>query len=127
MKKLDGTNNKPIPMRNLAKIRKQSGRTQRNLSVMLGFSQELISKYERGLSNPSINSLKKMATFFNCSVDYLIDFSDNLLPNITLTQEQADIIFKYNMLSKNDKARLEGYLDSLLSNKQVVSWFLILF
>ena len=38
MKKLDGTNNKPIPMKNLAKIRRQSGRTQRNLSVMLGFS-----------------------------------------------------------------------------------------
>lgn len=119
MKKLDGTNNKPIPIKNLAKIRKQSGRTQRNLSVMLGFSQELISKYERGLSNLSINSLKKMATFFNCSVDYLIDFTDNLLPNITLTQEQANIIFKYNMLSETDKSRLEGYLDSLLSDKKI--------
>ena len=64
MKKLDGTNNKPIPLRNLAKIRKESGRTQRNLSVMLGFSEELISKYERGLSNPSIASLKRMADFF---------------------------------------------------------------
>ena len=49
MKKLDGSSNKPFPMKNLAKIRKQSGRTQRNLSILLGFSQELISKYERGL------------------------------------------------------------------------------
>lgn len=120
MKKLDGSNNKPIPLKNLAKIRKQSGRTQRNLSIMLGFSQELISKYERGLSNPSINSLKKIASFFNCSVDYLIDFTDNPLPNLTLTQEQSNIIAKYNMLSKNDKSRLEGYLDSLLTSKNTI-------
>lgn len=118
MQKLDGTNNKPFPMKNLAKIRKPSGRTQRNLSVMLGFSQELISKYERGLSNPSISSLKKMASFFNCSVDYLIDFTDNPFPNINLTQEQSNIISKYNMLSQNDKSRLEGYIDSLISKKE---------
>lgn len=51
MRKLDSSNNKPIPMKNLAKIRKQCGRTQKNLSILLGFSQELISKYERELSN----------------------------------------------------------------------------
>lgn len=118
MKKLDGSNNKPLPMQNLAKIRKQSGRTQKNLSVILGFSQELISKYERGLSNPSINSLKKMASFFNCSVDYLIDFADNPQPHINLSLEESNIISKYNMLSKRDKARLDGYLDSLLSQKE---------
>lgn len=117
MKKLDGSNNKPFPMKNLAKIRKQSGRTQRNLSIMLGFSQELISKYERGLSNPSIQSLKKIASFFNCSVDYLIDLTDNPLPNINLSQEQSVIISKYNMLSKSDKSRLEGYIDSLLTKE----------
>lgn len=119
MQKLDGSNNKPLPMKNLAKIRKQSWRTQRNLSVMLGFSQELISKYERGLANPSIPSLKKMATFFNCSVDYLIDFTDNPLPNINLTQEQSNFISKYNMLSQSDKLRLEGYMDSLLSKNDL--------
>ena len=118
MKKLDGSNNKPLPMKNLAKIRKQSGRTQRNLSVILGFSQELISKYERGLSNPSINSLKKMASFFNCSVDYLIDFTDNPQPHINLSLEESNIISKYNMLSKSDKARLDGYLDSLITQKE---------
>lgn len=118
MQKLDGSNNKPFPMRNLAKIRKKSGRTQRNLSIMLGFSQELISKYERGLSNPSIQSLKRIASFFNCSVDYLIDFTDNPSPHINLTEEQSNILSKYNMLSDNDKARVEGYLDSLLLKKQ---------
>ena len=59
-----------------------------------------------------------MASFFNCSVDYLIDITDNPLPHINLTQEQSNIIFKYNMLSKNDKSRLEGYMDSLLSKKE---------
>lgn len=118
MKKLDGSNNKPFPMQNLAKIRKQCGKTQRSLSVLLGFSQELISKYERGLANPSIQSLKKMASFFNCSVDYLIDFTDNPLPHINLTEEQCSIISKYNMLSENNKSRLEGYMDSLLTSEE---------
>lgn len=118
MKKLDGSNNKPFPMKNLAKIRKESGRTQRNLSVLLGFSQELISKYERGLSNPSIQSLKKIASFFNCSVDYLIDFTDNPSPYCSTTSEQSKFLSKYNMLSDIDKSKVEGYIDGLLQNNK---------
>lgn len=118
MQKLDGSNNRPVPMKNLAKIRKQSGRTQRNLSIMLGFSQELISKYERGISNPSIPSLKRIAEFFNCSIDYLIDFTDNPLPHITLTEEQSNIVTKYNMLSDKEKGKVDGYIDSLLADKK---------
>ena len=117
MKKLDGSNNKPFPMKNLAKLRKECGRSQKNLSIMLGFSQELISKYERGLSNPSIQSLKKIATFFNCSVDYLLELTDDPFPNTSLTKEQNNIISKYNMLSSKNKIKLEGYIDSLLSQK----------
>lgn len=117
MQKLDGSNNKPFPMKNLAKIRKQSGRTQRNLSILLGFSQELISKYERGLSNPSIQSLKKMATFFNCSVDFLIDYTDNPSPHCSLDENQSKLFTKYNQLSDIDKARVDGYIDSLLTFK----------
>lgn len=120
MKKLDGSNNKPFPMKNLAKIRQEHGKTQRNLSVMLGFSQELISKYERGLANPSISSLKKIATFFNCSVDYLIDFTDNPSAHVDLSNEQSALISKYAQLSKDDKLLVNGYIDGLLAKNHKI-------
>lgn len=114
MKKLDGGNNKPFPMKNLAKLRKQYGKTQISLSIALGFSQELISKYERGLANPSINSLKKIADYFNCSIDYLVDFTNNPSPNTNLSNENSILISKYEKLPNNYKNLVNGYIDGLL-------------
>ena len=84
---------------------------------MLGFSQELISKYERGLANPSINSLKKMAEFFNCSIDYLVDFTDTPAPHTDLTNSQSALLSKYDMLPEDYKNLVNGYIDGLLAKK----------
>lgn len=85
---------------------------------MLGFSQELISKYERGLANPSISSLKKMANFFNCSIDYLVDFTDNPAPHTDLTNNQSALLSKYDMLSEDYKNLVNGYIDGLLAKNR---------
>ena len=58
----------------LRQLRLNNGYTQEKLANLLSLhSTTTIANYESGLSEPSINILIKLATVFNCSMDYLID------------------------------------------------------
>lgn len=63
-------------MKRLAELRKENGLSQLDLSVILDIPQNLISNYERGKRNPNLTTLKKMATYFNVTIDYLVGYSD---------------------------------------------------
>ena len=46
----------------------------------LNTNQNTISRYETGEREPSINELIKIADYFNVSIDFLLERTDN--PNI---------------------------------------------
>ena len=46
--------------------------TQTQLANILGYGYTAISNYESGRNEPSISDLKKIAGFFNVSLDYLL-------------------------------------------------------
>ena len=46
--------------------------TQTQLANILGYGYTAISNYESGRNEPSISDLKKIADFFNVSLDYLL-------------------------------------------------------
>ena len=104
-----------FPMSNLARIRQKCNMTQQQLSIQLGFSQELISKYESGRSSPSVSSLIKLSHFFNCSIDYLLQKTENPCLHESVSQDDAMLISKYNLLQDANKNKLMGYLDALIN------------
>ena len=61
-------------MENLKLIREKNNISQKKLSEILHCSQTLISKWEKGLREPSFDIVKQTAKFFNCSTDYLLGF-----------------------------------------------------
>ena len=73
---------KNFKMENLEKIREKKNITQTKLSVEIEVSQELISHYEIGKSKPNIENLIKLADYFNCSTDYLLERTDNPKMNL---------------------------------------------
>ena len=64
----------------LKQLRKARGISQLNLAMHLNTNQNTISRYETGEREPAINDLIKIADFFNVSVDYLLERTDN--PNM---------------------------------------------
>lgn len=103
---------------NLKKIRESKNITQIKLSVDLGVSQELISRYEVGSSFPQPNMLIKLANYFNCSVDYLLGITDISTPISVLTTnsnnlESAELYNKYKSLSDDNKKCFHRFLDFL--------------
>ena len=61
----------------LKEIRKLKGISQLKLAMDLNINQNTISRYETGEREPGINELIKIADYFNVSVDYLLERTDN--------------------------------------------------
>lgn len=64
----------------LKEIRKAKGISQLKLAIDLNTSQNTISRYETGEREPGIAELIKIANYFNVSVDYLLNRTNN--PNM---------------------------------------------
>lgn len=66
----------------LKEIRKSKGISQLKLAMDLNTSQNTISRYETGDREPGINELIKIADYFDVSVDYLLERTENPKMNI---------------------------------------------
>ena len=60
-------------MLHLKELREKKGITQAELSKILKISPSSIGMYEQGRREPDSTTLKKIATFFDVSIDYLLD------------------------------------------------------
>lgn len=56
----------------IASLRKESGMTQLELADKIGVTDKAVSKWERDISCPDINSIPKLAEIFGISVDALM-------------------------------------------------------
>ena len=62
----------------IAELRKQKGMTQLQLAEKMCVTDKAVSKWERDLSYPDINSISKLAEIFNVSVDELIQIKKDV-------------------------------------------------
>lgn len=68
----------------LKELRKKRGISQLKLAMDLNISQNTVSRYETGSREPSLQELIRIADYFNVSLDYLLERSNN--PNISANQ-----------------------------------------
>ena len=61
----------------LKEIRKSRHLSQLKLALDLNTNQNTISRYENGEREPGIKEMIKIADYFNISVDYLLERTDN--------------------------------------------------
>lgn len=60
----------------LKTLRKEKKLTQQQVGEILGYKHTAIANYESGRNEPRVSDLKKLAIYFDVSVDYLIGISD---------------------------------------------------
>lgn len=63
--------------KNLRNIREDRDLKQRELAEFLHVSQNTYSQYETGTIALTAEVLIKLADYYHCSVDYLLDRTDN--------------------------------------------------
>lgn len=106
-------------MKNLKALRSQKGLSQQKLADQLQLSQQSIYKYENDLTEPDLDTLKKMADFFDTSVDYLIGYSDDprkLQPysETALNATELDHIQHYRLLPEETRSLFDSLLEEFL-------------
>ena len=65
-------------------LRKNRQKTQDEIAIAVGTTKSTISKYERNLVEPTLESAKKIANYFMVSLDWLA--GDNIKENDIITE-----------------------------------------
>jgi len=106
----------------LKTLRKQKGITQSDLAEILNYGYTAISNYESGRNEPSIKDLKKIAQFFDVSLDYLLCVNDIKNPYSAPSGKEPDedFLIKYASLSASGKNQLVSLMDWMISQRPEV-------
>lgn len=104
-------------LKNLKKLRESASVSQKQLAEAIGVSQQSINKYENHNIEPDIETLIRIADYFDTSVDYLIGHTSvrRKVENVTeyeLNAEESGIIEKFRKLSEKQKACIATVADS---------------
>ena len=77
-------------------LRKEKGMTQLELAEKMGVTDKAVSKWERDLSFPDINSIPKLAEVFEVSVDELMQVKTETKENMSKNKidEIVDTVLK---------------------------------
>ena len=100
----------------LRMLRKEQRMTQKEVGEVLHYGYTAIANYESGRNQPSIPDLKKIASIFDVSLDYLLGVNDIRHPYMV---DDDSIEFNrfqtyYAQLSKNSREELLMYMQWLL-------------
>lgn len=60
----------------LQKLRQSKNLSQQELSDTLNIGRSTLANYEQGKREPNFDTIKKVANYFNVSVDYLFGYND---------------------------------------------------
>lgn len=101
-------------MDKLRQIRKANGITMKQLAVAIGVAEASISFYETGKRQPDIETLCRLANYFNVSVDYLVGNDMALSPAANSARividdaEERELITLFRSISREAKDAIMG-------------------
>ena len=100
----------------LKTLRKERRLTQVKLGEMLNYGYTAIANYESGRNQPSIPDLKKIASIFNVSMDYLLGVNDIRHPYVIddETAEFNEFRRYYALLNPESRDDLMEYMRYLV-------------
>lgn len=108
----------------IAELRKEKGITQLELAEKMGVTDKAVSKWERDLSCPDINSLPMLADFLGVSVDELMQIKKETYEPKISTKERImgiiDIIFKAVVLAMGVAVVVLSILNKLTAESGMV-------
>ena len=78
----------------IAEKRKEKGMTQAELAVKMNVTDKAVSKWERGLSCPDINSLSTLAEALDMPVAQLLDAKNQNVPQKESAREIIGLVLR---------------------------------
>ena len=102
---------------NLKKLREDASISQKALADAIGVSQQSVNKYENHNIEPDIETLIRIADFFDTSVDYLIGHSSirrriEEVHVYELNDRESKVMEQYRALTSKQKDCVDVVMDS---------------
>lgn len=98
----------------LKTIRKECNLTQKDVYEKINMSANGYASYEQGRTEPTIDTLIKLANVFNCTVDYIVGRENENGAIILQNSPKSQIEEIYEKLNRQNKIKALGYLTGLL-------------
>lgn len=100
-------------MLKLKLLREKKGVSQKEVALFINKTQQAYGKYENDLAEPDIATLKKLAEYFNVSLDYLLDFTPAAKANSNRVNNK--LIDKISHMDEKTANEVQQFVDFLLS------------
>lgn len=88
----------------LQSLRREKGLTQAQLGSFFNLAESTISLYESGKRSPDYDTLKRLASFFDVSLDYLLGISDNR--QVASQLQEKTVVYKTSKKSSSGSSKL---------------------
>lgn len=101
-------------------LRRGKNMSQEKLAKQIKVHPVLISRYERGESSPSVNSVRRLAKVFRVSTDELLldgkdETAKSRIPDKDLFRQFEEV----GKLGEEDKHTVKTFLDAFLAKRQI--------
>lgn len=94
----------------LRELRKKNRMTQKDVAAFLGISESGYGYYEQGRNEPSLETLRKLASKYDVSVSYITgEVSDKQTSQKSSTTDEKDIAKRMEKIRK-DLSEDDGYM-----------------
>ena len=102
-------------MEKLRLLRLNKGLSQQRLADLLDVSQQSVYKYENDISEPDIQTLKRLSGLFHTSIDYIVGNTENPMKNdfmieTALTNEELEYLRMYRNIPDRRRRIVEAIL-----------------
>ncbi|MGN0438301.1 MAG: helix-turn-helix domain-containing protein [Lachnospiraceae bacterium] len=96
-------------------LRKSLGLTQTDLAESIGIARTTLIGYENQTSQPDIETLKRLASFFSVTTDYLLGLENLELNNDDFIKE---LLYLGKQLNTLNRAVIRGKMAELIKEQQ---------
>ncbi|MBN2257936.1 MAG: helix-turn-helix transcriptional regulator [Anaerolineaceae bacterium] len=104
----------------LRELRKQKNLSQNELGVKAGIHFTHISQYERGLSLPAMDTLKRLATALEVTADYLMEGKADEAARVSFEDREFLNMFKeLENLPDEDKIVIKRLIEAFLTRQKI--------
>ena len=98
-------------MEHLKELRERRGLYQKDVAAVLKIDRTTYAKYETGASEPSFEILKRIARFYEVSIDYLLDYDVGIQktkkkPRLVLTADEEQLLSAYRDVNEKGKEKI---------------------
>jgi len=110
---------KTILGQKLQHLRKEKKWTQDELGKRIGIHGRSIGKYEAGMSNPSRETLQKLANIFEVPMEYFLVEEENALGNMPIRDKKLlQYFLKVDRMNDEAKKVIMSVIDGMVAKEK---------